>query len=137
MTTFLLDSSVVNRIGKPGVNARLNAIGPRGLRICLPVLLEVGYSARNANDHFRRLGQMRLSYACVWSSEAAQRRAVEVQYLLAERGQHRSARLSDLLLAATAEDAGLTVLHYDRDFELIADVTGQPVEWVVDAGSAD
>jgi predicted nucleic acid-binding protein len=55
-------------------------------------------------------------------------RAVEVQTTLAERGQHRPASLPDLLIAATGELAQLTVLHNDKDFELIADITGQPIE---------
>ncbi|MGI9623453.1 MAG: PIN domain-containing protein [Acidimicrobiales bacterium] len=57
-------------------------------------------------------------------------RAVEIQSTLAERGQHRAPSVPDLLLAATAELAGLTVLHLDKDFELIAQLTGQPVERV-------
>lgn len=55
-------------------------------------------------------------------------RAVELQSVLAERGQHRAPSIPDLLIAATAELAELTVLHVDKDFELIADVTGQRVE---------
>ena len=55
-------------------------------------------------------------------------RAVQVQAALADRGQHRAASIPDLIVAATAELARLTVLHVDKDFELIADVTGQPVE---------
>ena len=59
---------------------------------------------------------------------AIEERAVDVQLALAERGQHRAASIPDLLIAATAEVAQLKVLHVDKDFELIADVTGQPVE---------
>jgi predicted nucleic acid-binding protein len=59
---------------------------------------------------------------------AIEDRAVEVQGLLADRGHHRAASIPDLLVAATAELADLVVLHVDRDFELIADVTGQAVE---------
>jgi predicted nucleic acid-binding protein len=55
-------------------------------------------------------------------------RTVAGQAALADRGQHRAASIPDLLIAATAELAQLTVLHLDRDFELIADFTGQPVE---------
>jgi hypothetical protein len=55
-------------------------------------------------------------------------RAIAVQGLLADRGEHRSPSVPDLLIAATAELAGLTVLHVDRDFELIANVTRQHVE---------
>ena len=60
---------------------------------------------------------------------------MEVQDALALRSQQRGAKIADLLIAAAAEAAGLVVLHYDRDFELIADVTHQPVEWIVPAGS--
>lgn len=62
-------------------------------------------------------------------------RALEVQAMLAERSQHRGLSLPDLLIAACAERAGLTVLHYDADFERIAAVTGQPTRWVVPRGS--
>ena len=55
-------------------------------------------------------------------------RALELQSVLAERGQHRAPSVPDLLVAATAELAELTVLHVDKDFDLIADVTGQRVE---------
>jgi len=55
-------------------------------------------------------------------------RLVEVLTLLADRGQHRAPSIPDLIIAATAELAGLTILHLDKDFEVIADVTGQPIE---------
>ncbi len=55
-------------------------------------------------------------------------RAMAVQALLAARGQHRAPSIPDVLIAATAELAELTVLHLDKDFDLISDVTGQPVE---------
>jgi predicted nucleic acid-binding protein len=62
-------------------------------------------------------------------------RALEVQGLLAERSQHRAVPLPDLLIAACAERAGLTVLHYDVDYDRIAALTGQPTQWVVPQGS--
>lgn len=55
-------------------------------------------------------------------------RAVELQLALAERGQHRAPSIPGLLIAATAELADLTVLHLDKDFELIAELTGQPTQ---------
>jgi predicted nucleic acid-binding protein len=58
-----------------------------------------------------------------------------VQDALAERSHQRGAKIADLLIAAVAEAAGLVVLHYDHDFDLIADLTGQPTEWIVPAGS--
>ena len=62
-------------------------------------------------------------------------RAAEVMVLLARAGKHRSVGRYDAVLAAVAERAGLTVLHYDRDFETIASVTGQPVQAVAPFGS--
>jgi predicted nucleic acid-binding protein len=61
---------------------------------------------------------------------AVEDRAVAVQLLLAERGQHRAPSIPDLIVAATAELARLTVLHVDKDFDLISEVTGQPMEWL-------
>jgi predicted nucleic acid-binding protein len=68
-------------------------------------------------------------------TEAAMDRALEVQGRLAKRSQHRGVSLPDLVIAACAESAGLTVMHYDADYERIAEVTGQPVQWVVPRGS--
>jgi len=59
---------------------------------------------------------------------AIEDRAVEVLTLLADRGQHRAPSIPDLIIAATAELAGLTVLHLDQDFDLIAEITGQSLE---------
>lgn len=61
-------------------------------------------------------------------------RALDVQGDLSKSGRHRIP-IPDLLIAAAAEQAGLTVLHYDSDYDTIAEVTGQPVEWVVPRGS--
>jgi len=63
-----------------------------------------------------------------YQTPAIEDRALEVQMRLADRGHHRAPSGPDLIVAATAELAGLTVLHVDKDFELIADVTGQDLE---------
>jgi predicted nucleic acid-binding protein len=62
-------------------------------------------------------------------------RALDVQGLMVERGTHRAPSPADLILAACAEANRLTVLHYDKDFDLIADITGQPTQWIAPAGS--
>jgi predicted nucleic acid-binding protein len=59
---------------------------------------------------------------------AIEDRAWELQMMLADRGQHRAPSIPDLLIAATAEKTGLTVLAIDKDFDLIAEITGQPVQ---------
>ncbi|MFI9431093.1 MULTISPECIES: PIN domain-containing protein [Streptosporangium] len=56
-------------------------------------------------------------------------RAWQVQGLLTAKGQHRGAGPVDLVVAATAELRGLTLLHRDHDFDCVAAVTGQPLQW--------
>jgi predicted nucleic acid-binding protein len=99
--------------------------------------LETLYSARNLAEYEAGAQRFRLAFAWVPVGERAWDRAAEVQHELARRGQHRAASIPDLLLAATAEQHKLTVLHYDRDFETIAGITGQSTRWVVPAGTAD
>jgi predicted nucleic acid-binding protein len=79
----------------------------------------------------------RQSYAWVVMSDRTYLRAQSVQEGLLDRGTHRSAGPIDLLVAATAEAHGLTLLHYDHDFVQVAEVTGQPVRWLADPGSID
>ena len=75
-----------------------------------------------------------LAYRKVELTEAIFNRAIDVQELLAGRGRHRLP-IPDLIIAAAAETTGMTVLHYDADFDTIAAVTRQDVEWVVPRGS--
>lgn len=106
------------------------------LAVCDTVRLEVLYSARNLAEYVRRDGDMDTLQQA--SSDAATfRRARQVQHLLGRRGglHHRSVRIPDLLIAASAEAAGFTVWHYDEDFDRIADITGQPTLWVAPRGS--
>jgi predicted nucleic acid-binding protein len=136
-SAFLVDTSVLHRVHHDAVRQRLVGTGTARLQICTIVALEVGYSARQAAEHARVLGLQRASYAWAHMNADVEDRALEVQGILATRNHHRAARLPDLLIAATAEIHGLTVLHYDHDFDLIADATGQPCDWVVPRGSVD
>jgi predicted nucleic acid-binding protein len=99
------------------------------VHVCAVTLLEVGYSARNATGHAMLLGSAPLSRMIIqWDlPTSVNQRAFEVQGLLAARGHHRTPSVPDLILAATAEAAGLTILHDDKDYELIAELTGQPL----------
>ncbi|MCZ7631367.1 MAG: PIN domain-containing protein [Microthrixaceae bacterium] len=98
-------------------------------RISTVTVLEIGYSARSAESSARIWSDRRSpSLPVEYLRPAIEDRVVEVQSLLADRGQHRAPSIPDILIAATAELNGLTVLHLDKDFDLIADVTGQPVE---------
>jgi predicted nucleic acid-binding protein len=62
-------------------------------------------------------------------------RALDVQALLWRSWQVRAVGLPDLLIAAVAERERVTVLHYDGDYDLIAQITGQPAQWVIAPGT--
>lgn len=129
-TAWLIDKSALIRLGRSTNAAEWATRIQRGLvGISTLTRLEVGYSARSANDLASAFATAPLAVMPVeYLTPAIEDRAVEVQRLLAERGQHRAPSIPDLLIAATAELAGRTVLHLDKDFELIAEVTGQTVE---------
>ena len=102
----------------------------RGLvHVCSVTLLEVGYSAPTGPERARALRTPPLPAMPVeYSTPTIEDRAIDVQGQLAERGQHRAPSIPDLLIAATAEISNRIVLHLDKDFELIAELTGQPLE---------
>jgi len=136
--THLVDNSVIARAHKPPVAAAFEPKVLGGLvASCSIADLEQLFSARNGEEHRARRADIELRYVRVPIDQATLDRAVEVQGLLADKAQHRAANIPDLIVAAAAERAGLTVLHYDADFELIATVTGQQTEWVVPRGSVD
>lgn len=130
MTDWLVDTSALARMSiSPDAGIWAERIDRGLLRITTVTRLEVGYSARSGaalRAAARRppLAAMPVEY----QTPASEDRAVEVQTLLADRGHHRAPSIADLVVAATAELSGLTVLHVDKDFELIAEVTGQPTE---------
>jgi predicted nucleic acid-binding protein len=97
--------------------------------------LEMLFSARSAKEHRAIRLDLQLAYPTVRIDQPILDRAVEVQAILAARGEHRAASIPDLIIAAAAESADLTVIHYDADFDLIAKVTRQPMEWVAPRGS--
>lgn len=127
---WLVDKSALARFTLSPDAEEWTSRTARGLvLIATATALEVGYSARSGLDWRDRLTTPPLSLMPVATmTPAAESRAVEVQGLLAGRGQHRAPSVPDLIVAAIAETSGLTVLHVDKDFELIAEVTGQPVE---------
>jgi predicted nucleic acid-binding protein len=130
LTSWLIDKSALVRLAVSPDAADWAGRIERGLvRIATVTRLEVGYSVRSGADlreGFRRppLSSMPVEY----QTPAIEDRSMEVLTLLADRGQHRAPSIPDLIIAATAELVGLTVLHLDKDFEIIADITGQPLE---------
>lgn len=130
MTQWLIDKSAFVRLGVSPDRATWAERIDRGLvRITSITCLEIGYSARSADDLADDFARPPLVVMPVeYLTPTAEDRAMEVQLELARRGHHRAPSIADLLLAATAEIARLTVLHVDKDFELIAEITGQPME---------
>ncbi|HET7399327.1 MAG TPA: PIN domain nuclease [Intrasporangium sp.] len=130
MTDWLIDKSALVRLGaSPEAESWAGRIERGLVRITTMTRLEVGYSARTAADARSVFGAPPISMMPVeYLTPAIEDRALAVQLLLVDRGRHRAPSIPDLLIAATAELAGLTVLHLDRDFELIAELTGQHTE---------
>jgi predicted nucleic acid-binding protein len=130
VTTWLIDKSALLRLAvSPDATEWARRIERRLVRITTVTRLEIGYSARSGPDLRAGLRQPPVSaMPAEYLTPAIEDRAVEVLTLLADRGQHRAPSIPDLIIAATAELAGLTVLHLDKDFELIAEITGQAVE---------
>lgn len=136
-TRYLADTSVFARLAKPLVAVAFSPLAAKGLvGLCAPVAFELGYAARSSEDH-RALADRLSSFPPVPVTDADHRRALDVQADLAERSQHRALSLVDGLVAAIAEARDLIVLHYDADFELVAEITGQDQEWIVPRGTAE
>ncbi|MPZ67106.1 MAG: PIN domain-containing protein [Pseudonocardiaceae bacterium] len=130
VTGWLADKSALTRLREsPDVQEWLARIDRGLVRVTTLTRLEIGFSARSGSE--LRLVHRRAPLVAMpveHLTPMMEDRAVEVQVLLADRGFHRAPGVPDLLIAAAAELSGLTVLHVDKDFDLIADVTAQPVE---------
>jgi predicted nucleic acid-binding protein len=132
---FLADKSALARLNHPAVASFLEPLLENGLVASCPLVdLELLYSCRSASEYDTVLEERR-GFENLDVEPADWSRAMEVQRLLAHRSQLRAVGIADLLLAALAERQRVTLLHYDRDFDVVAAVTDQPMRWVVPAGS--
>jgi predicted nucleic acid-binding protein len=132
---YLVDKSALTRMPSEAVRLRLAPIIEAGeAATCAIIDLEVLFSARNHEDHERIRHRRALAYHSVHITEAILHRAIDIKSELSRTGRNR-VPIPDLIIAAAAEAAGLTLLHYDRDFDVIAEVSQQPMEWVVERGS--
>ncbi|OHU99103.1 PIN domain nuclease [Mycobacterium talmoniae] len=130
MSGWLIDKSAYTRLARSLDPALWANRIERGLvRVTAATRLEMGWSARSVDDLRYEIANPPLArMPLVYLTPAIEDRAIEVQFLLAARGHHRAVSVPDLLIAAAAELSGLTVLHLDKDFDLVAATTGQPVE---------
>ena len=130
VTEWLIDKSALVRLADSPDAEQWAARIERGLvRITTVTRLEIGYSARGQADARSMFTTPPVSAMPVdYLTPAIEDRALQIQLVLADKGQHRAPSIPDLLSAAAAELAGLTLLHMDKDFDLIAGITGQPAE---------
>lgn len=128
--TWLIDTSAYARLNQsPDQEKWLERIERGLVSLATVTALEIGYSFTNAKQAQRQLDDGLLGYfGQDYMTPAVENRAREVQLTLLANGTHRAASVADLLVAASAEIYGRRVLHVDRDFDLIAAVTGQQVE---------
>ena len=133
---FIVDTSVLKRLHRPEIRRVVEPLAVAGALARASICdLEIGYSARNADECDHLTGALD-AFSLVETSADHVRRALQVQRLLA-RDSQRGRKIPDLLIAAAAEDVDAIVLHYDADFDRIAAVTGQPCEWVVPADTVE
>ncbi len=133
MVRYLADTSAWHRSGRVA-DRWSELLEDEAIAICTPVRLELLYSARNATDH-RTLDAHLERFRHLPIDSRVEEAAVRDQAALAAEGHHRGPKPVDLLIAAVAEVHDVTLLHYDRHFDLIASATGQKTEWLARRGS--
>jgi predicted nucleic acid-binding protein len=137
---YLVDNSAWVRFADPRVPAAVkeclaDAVEDLRLWACAVLQLEAGFSATDAASHADLADRLRrLPHADI--GETTLQRAVDLQAQLVLRGHHRLPP-ADLIVVATAEEHGLTVLHYDKDFDLVEQLTdcAAEMEWLVPRGT--
>ncbi|MGA5702229.1 PIN domain nuclease [Peterkaempfera bronchialis] len=135
---FLIDKSAYERVLRPNARGIWTDVLVQGrVSLCAPTEAEILYSVRSVAEYRETKHALRELYGWVPVPEDAWSRLLELQERMAAAGCHRSASIADLLVAITAQHHRLTVLHYDRDFETVAKVTGQPVRWLAPPGTLD
>ena len=133
--SYVAHKSALARLHHPAIAMRLTPVLLAGeVGTCSVIDLELFFSART-HAELIKLRRERSAFPHLATLQADFDRAVDVLEALAKSGHHRAAGIPDLLIAAVAERHDLTVLHYDKDFDVIARVTRQRCEWIVPPGS--
>jgi predicted nucleic acid-binding protein len=136
VASYLADTSALARLRHRPVAAVLGPIIEAGMvATCGVVEFELGWATRSGNEFDELRADREAGYEWLPTHDEDWRRALKVQAALWRSGQVRRVGFPDLLIAAVAERERVTVLHYDSDYELIAQVTSQPVAWVVPRGT--
>ncbi len=136
VATYLADTSALARLRQPQVAAVLGPLIEAGLvGTCGVVEFELAWATRSGKEFSELRADRDAGYEWLSTQDEDWRRALDVQGALWHAGQIRAVGFPDLLIAAVAERARVTVLHYDSDYDLIAGVTGQRMQWVVPRGT--
>ncbi len=133
---YLADKSALARLHDPEVRSFLAPLIEAGLvATCAVIEFEILWSTRSPDEYDTVHADRSVGYEWLATEDTDWRRALEIQEQLWQTGRMRTVPLPDLLIAAVAERHRVEVLHYDGDYDTIADLTGQPTRWVVERGS--
>ena len=136
VATHLADTSALARLRHGSVATVLGPMIEAGvIATCGVIEFELGWAARSSAEFDEQRADRDAGYECLATHDEDWRRALEVQAALWRSGQIRAVGFADLLIAAVAERERVTVLHYDSDYDIIAEVTGQPMQWIVPRGT--
>ena len=133
---YLADTSALARLRYPEVAAALAPLIESGVvATCGVIEFELGWASRSSAEFFQIRADRDAGYEWLATHDEDWRRALDVQASLWRSGRMRAVGLPDLLIAAVAERERVAVLHYGGDYDLITEITGQPMQWVVPRGT--
>jgi predicted nucleic acid-binding protein len=136
LASHLADTSALARLRHAAVASVLGPLIEAGLvATCGVIEFELGWATRTADEFDEVRADRQAGYEWLATHDEDWHRALAVQAALWRDGQIRAAGFPDLVIAAVAERERVTILHYDSDYDLIAQVTGQPTQWVVPRGT--
>jgi predicted nucleic acid-binding protein len=136
VATHLADTSALARLDRPAVAAAIGPLIEAGLvATCGVIEFELGWATRTSAEFDQVRADRDAGYEWLATHDEDWHRALDVQARLWRSGRVRAVGFPDLLIAAVAEREGVTVVHYDGDYDLIAEMTGQRMQWVVPPGT--
>jgi predicted nucleic acid-binding protein len=133
---FIIDTSAAARMRLPVVADRLEPLITGGLvATCATLDAEALYSARSPGEYEQVRADRREAYEYLPTDDGHWQRAFDAQRILARTGRHRAVGIADLLTAVLAAEHRVTIVHYDADFEIAADVIEFEHRWVLSRGT--
>ena len=133
---FIIDTSAAARMRLPVVADRLEPLITGGLvATCATLDAEALYSARSPGEYEQVRADRREAYEYLPTHDGHWQRAFDAQRILARTGRHRAVGIADLLTAVLAAEHRVTIVHYDADFEIAADVLEFEHRWVLSRGT--